>query len=215
MQNMGEIAQFLQEKVNLYAKSPETQYLALFPSSYIQMSLVSQAALNQGIFRDPLWLSDFAVLFDRQFVDALQYPEKAPLSWRRYFEASPALRKRTAALLLVASNAHIGYDLAVTTSMLVPPGQEEERYADFQVINQIINDNTDRVEDNLVGKTKIFEAFDFLLGRAEEKFVSALYTKWRNQAWRDGLDLRDKRLSKEELDKRINARGLLWSAVPI
>ncbi len=118
-------------------------------------------------------------------------------------------------MLLVASNAHIGYDLAVTTSILVPPGQEEERYADFQVINQIINDNTDRVEDNLVGKTKIFEAFDILAGRAEEKFVSALYTQWRNQAWRDGLDLRDRRLKKEELDKRISARGLWCSMLPL
>jgi Family of unknown function (DUF5995) len=84
-----------------------------FLGTYLRTTRAVGAALEDGVFEDPVWVAAWDVDFAGFYLDALaahrRDPATAPGPWRQAFGAAPALPPE--AHVLLGMNAHINFDL--------------------------------------------------------------------------------------------------------
>ena len=93
--------------------------------------------------------------------------------------------------LLLGINAHINYDLVLSLVDLLEPewkelseSRRQDRYADHCLVNEVIAATIDTVQDEVVERhNPRMDLIDRLLGRLDERLLSALITRWRQGVW--------------------------------
>jgi hypothetical protein len=97
---------------------------------------------------------------------------------------------------MLGINAHINHDLALALVDVLDdwPTLDEEarqrRRDDHELVNTIIDDTTDEVQKDVVGRwSPAAEGLDLLMGPLDEWAFGQLAQSWRSRVWADAMDL--------------------------
>lgn len=197
---------------------------AIFLSCYAMMTENMLKAIESGRFRDGPWVSALLHRFADYYFDALECydcGDKVPEAWRQVYEATLHQKLHVLQHLLLGVNAHINYDLVLTLyemlraewPSLSTEGRQRRR-ADHLMVNQVIAETIDQVQDEVVERYDPFmDIIDRLLGRMDERFLSALVSNWRGEVWENVLGMLACRSAeeREELRRKVEA-GVLHKA---
>jgi hypothetical protein len=159
------------------------------------------AAIRQQEFRDTGWVDGLLHRFADYYFEALEAyerdPAAAPPIWQMTFGAAGDRHMLPVQHLLLGVNAHINYDLVLAlVDRLRPewPGlsaeQRAARYADHCHVNAVIAQTIDSVQDQILDSAMpVMNLVDVLMGRLDERIVSAVITHWRETVWKNTQDL--------------------------
>ncbi|MBI4926537.1 MAG: hypothetical protein HY835_02150 [Anaerolineae bacterium] len=184
---------------------------AAFLECYHMMTGNMLDALEACEFQDGAWVNRLLHRFADYYFTALdayeRQPAQAPAVWQlahnRAFEPrTPVLQK-----LLLGVNAHINYDLVLTVDELLEPewsrlnpAMRRIRYQDYTHVNLIIAQTIDAVQDQILEPdAPILDLFDRLLGPVDEMLISRLVNHWRENVWRNAVDLLETRAQDERI----------------
>jgi hypothetical protein len=184
---------------------------AIFLSCYQMMTINMLQAIDQGEFRDPLWVDRLLHRFADYYFDALANYERdrsaAPSIWQLAFDAANTPKIMPIQNLLLGVNAHINYDLVFTLVDLLQPEWQglsdlgrAGRYSDHCHVNDVIGRTIDAVQDQILEPaTPALDWIDRLFGSLDERLVSHLIAQWREEVWRNAVRLLDERDSSEQV----------------
>jgi hypothetical protein len=120
--------------------------------------------------------------------------------------------------LFLGINAHINYDLVLTTVELLTEEwaglseeQRRERHADFCQVNAIIAATMDAVQDEVVEKAEpVLAVVDVLMVRLDEWLANRLIERWRDGVWQAILEMLacSGELAREELRLELEQASL-------
>jgi hypothetical protein len=116
--------------------------------------------------------------------------------WREALDACADPMCHPLQALMLGINAHINHDLALALvdvlddwPTLDEAGRQRRR-EDHERVNTIIDDTTDEVQKDVVGRwSPAAEGLDLLLGPLDEWAFGALAESWRSRVWADAMDL--------------------------
>lgn len=180
---------------------PAADPRAIFLDCYYLMTCNMRAAVRQGEFLDPLWVDRLIDHFASYYFVALEAydrdPAAAPRVWQQAHRLASDPRSTALQKLLIGVNAHINYDLVFSTADMLQPewgalSQEQRavRYADYRRVNEIIGRTVDAVQDQVLEPAMpVMDLIDRLCGLLDEKLISALLARWRENVWRYTLRL--------------------------
>ena len=168
---------------------------AIFLSCYLMMTRNMRTAIQRGEFHDPVWVARLLENFAGYYFVALQAyehnPASAPPVWQLAHQATRDPQALALQMLLLGVNAHINYDLVFSlVDLLGPewaahsPAQRAARYADHCHVNHVIGCTIDAVQDQVLEPAMpAMDLVDKLLGPLDEKLISALLSRWREDVW--------------------------------
>jgi hypothetical protein len=168
---------------------------AIFLSCYSRMTRNMLAALEGGVFRDPIWVKELLENFAKYYFNALNAYDGSPLAsppvWQQTFNAASDLRTRPVQHLMLGVNAHINYDLVLALIDVLEPdwsalrdSQRLQRFADHCKINEIIAHTIDEVQDEILEcYSPGVDLVDRVFGRLDEYLIARLISGWRDQVW--------------------------------
>ena len=174
---------------------------SIFLSCYALMTDNMLQALSAGRFQDRAWVDRLLHRFAGYYFDALACYDcgdrATPEVWRQVHEASCTRPLHVMQHLLLGMNAHINYDLVLTLDDLLRPEWvslgdrgRERRLHDHRRVNDIIAETIDVVQDTVVERhDPALDVADRLLGRLDERLLSRLVTRWREEVWEKAVDL--------------------------
>jgi hypothetical protein len=180
---------------------PAADPRAIFLDCYYLMTCNMRAAARQGEFFDPLWVDGLVDHFATYYFVALEAydrdPASAPRVWQQAHRLAGDPRSTALQKLLIGVNAHINYDLVFSTADMLqpewrdlPPERRAARYADYRRVNEIIARTVDAVQDQVLEPAMpVMDLIDRLCGPLDEKLISALLARWRENVWRYTLQL--------------------------
>jgi hypothetical protein len=182
---------------------------ALFTRMYLRTTQALRAGVRAGKFRDAPWIVHFGAWFARLgfFADdgwASGRASAVPPAWRVAFTAADDRSVRSLGDLLLGMNAHISRDLAFVVAK-VGKGRGTAEDPDFKLFTAVIESRSGPVIAELARR------FDPTLAYAEvplslggRRTVGQLIGVWRDEAWRNGVALRDARgADRAAVAKRI------------
>jgi hypothetical protein len=195
---------------------------AVFLRCYLMMTTNMRAALRQGEFRDPDWVSRLLVNFAGYYFVALQAYDRDPAStprvWYQAHQAAIDARGPTLQNLLLGVNAHINYDLVFSlVDLLSPdwqslsPDQRQARYIDHCHVNEVIGCTIDAVQDQVIEPAMpVMDLLDHLLGSLDERLISALLRRWRENVWEYAVRLLEEpdALARARLRQEVEQQAL-------
>jgi hypothetical protein len=173
----------------------------IFLRCYLMMTTNMRTAIQHGEFHDPDWVSRLLENFAGYYFVALQAydhdPASAPPVWQQAHQAAADGDVLALQNLLLGVNAHINYDLVFSlVDLLGPewarlsPDQRIARYADHCHVNEVIGRTIDAVQDQVIEPAMpALDLFDRLLGPLDERLISALLVRWRENVWQYAVRL--------------------------
>jgi len=192
---------------------------AIFLDCYLRMTRNMLTALATGEFADAVWVTHLLHRFADYYFDALTSYEQgdaAPAVWQVAHDAARQPKLLTLQNLLLGVNAHINYDLVLVVAELLQPewqqsseGQRRQRHADYTRVNAIIARTIDAVQDEIVEPdAPALRIVDLLLGRLDEWATVQVIGGWREEVWRQALDM----LAAPTADQREALRSRVEAA---
>ena len=174
---------------------------ASFLHCYTLMSENMLRAAHEKAFHDNEWMQRFVDHFATYYFQALDQYEQdknsAPLVWT--LAHNTALHGTCSILqkLLLGINAHINYDLVLTVDDLLyeewndlSEAKRAMRYADFCMVNEIIEKTVDAVQDLVLeSESPSYELIDLSMGNLDEWLISRLIRTWRDEVWEQATAL--------------------------
>jgi len=172
------------------------------------------AALKAGRFRHPAAMAHFDAWFALTYFRAYDrwhsgLPAEVSGSWQVAFSNAASRSVRGIGDLLLGMNAHITRDLAhVVADVVTGPGATVD--PDFQLLTQLIQSQADSDLAAIAARFDPSIALARIPVTLGPKTFGALVGAWRDQAWRDGIALRDARGSQRTaVDRRIESKAVL------
>jgi hypothetical protein len=189
-----------------------------FAVVYHQMTKSVQKGIADGVFDDGPRMERLDVVFAQRYFDAFdawranQQPTEA---WQAAFDAIDKKPLSVLQHILLGINAHIDLDLGIAAAQIQPGPSIWEIEADFNRINQIIENLVDPVQDSLGNVFPLFRFFDWLLRRHDERIANRLIGLGRFGAWKVATSLAalDDQRQKEAI--RYLDQGVALLANPI
>jgi len=171
---------------------------ALFTRMYLRTTEALRAAVRARKFRDAPAIVHFGAWFARLGFHAEDAWESGnvdgvPPAWRVAFAAEDNRRVRSMGDLLLGMNAHISRDLAfvVATTGL---GRGKAEDPDFKLFTSVIESKSEPVIAELAGRfDPALDAAAVPLSLGGVRTVGQLIGVWRDEAWRNGVALREAR----------------------
>ncbi len=207
MNDSGEVIAYLQGLRTRFAADKDRR--GVFVAAYLEVSEAVAAGLRSGAFRDAVWAERYMTAFGSLYREALEaYDAGAacPKAWRIAFDA--ARRNETAALqdLLLGVNAHINNDLPLALVRAGIDPRREDRHADHDAVNDILEKVTDRLQRSVAEQyAPVLKLFDFAAGRADEALANFSVRKARAGAWNKAVLLADTSGAASDIVARIVA----------
>ncbi len=211
------------QKVDDWKASADGRYI--FLNCYGLMSRNMIRGLEEGQFRDSVWVDRLMHHFADYYFNALeQYERKEqepPPVWRQVHDSSRKNKLLALQHLLLGVNAHINYDLVLALSDVLrsewarlTPAKREERYLDHTHVNTVIARTVDTVQDQVIEEhTPWMDVIDRLCGNLDEWLISSLICRWREEVWSYAVRLLNAPSSAEreqlrkELETKVLKRG--------
>lgn len=194
---------------------------AVFLECYTLMTGNMLGAIEASRFHDGEWAGRLLLRFAAYYFQALEaYDQKdIPCTqvWRFAHDCACEGKLHVLQHLLLGINAHINYDLVLSLVDLLDqeweglsPDQRRHRYEDHCLVNEVIAATIDTVQDTVVERyDPRLDWVDRLLGRLDERLLSALISRWRQEVWEEALRfLETPPEEREELRRAMEARVL-------
>lgn len=175
---------------------------AVFAECYLVMTRRVEEAILAERFQDGVWVGRLLDRFAAYYFDAvdshggLSTVRVCPAVWREALDACADPVCHPLQALMLGINAHINHDLALALVDVLDdwPTLDEEarqrRREDHELVNAVIDDTTDEVQRDVVGKwSPAAVGIDLLLGRLDEWAFGELAESWRSRVWADAMDL--------------------------
>jgi len=205
---------------------------AIFLNCYALMTQNMHTALAEGRFQDPAWVATWLSRFADYYFDGLAAYERqdpaTPAVWQLAHEATTRPQPHALQHLLLGVNAHINYDLTLTLAELLGStwptltnNQRQRIQQDFDQVNVIIKETTNQVQDEVLEQHDWLMAWvDVLSGPLDEWLTGWLITGWRDEVWREAMNMMACADAAAQEQCRLNleatslARGrwILWSS---
>ncbi|MGY1607191.1 DUF5995 family protein [Geodermatophilus sp. SYSU D00700] len=162
-----------------------------FLGTYLRTTQAVGAAIDDGRFEDPDWVTAWDVDFAGLYLDALEAhrrdPATPPAPWRAAFGTGAATRPEGHVLL--GMNAHINYDLPQSLVRVIGPAD----FADPRLLDSRRRDH-ERIDEVLAGRVSEEDraleaggsrrtALDRLMGGANRAAARALLRESRRKVW--------------------------------
>lgn len=194
----------------------------IFLRCYLMMTRNMQIAIANLEFKDPAWVDYLLARFAAYYFAALgayaQDQTAAPRVWRVAHDAAHQPGVWALQKLLLGVNAHINYDLVLTLVEVLQPEwqtltdtERSQRHADYGYVNEIIARTIDAVQDQVLEPAMpLLAVLDRLLGRMDEQLISRLLTVWRDEVWRDAMQVLDAvdAVEHAHIIRQVEARAL-------
>jgi hypothetical protein len=175
---------------------------AVFAECYLVMTRRVEENIRAGRFHDGVWVGRLLDRFATYYFDAVDSyggvlgVRVCPAVWREALNACADPMCHPLQALMLGINAHINHDLALALvdvlddwPTLDEAGRQRRR-EDHERVNTIIDDTTDEVQKDVVGRwSPAAEGLDLLLGPLDEWAFGALAESWRSRVWADAMDL--------------------------
>lgn len=188
-----DIIQQMQQQAQTWRSAGD--HRSVFLECYTLMTANMLRSIDDGRFRDGIWAKKLLLRFaDYYFValDAYGCTDKECVTvWTFAHDCSCGKDLHVLQHLLLGINAHINYDLVLSLVDLLEPewkelseSRRQDRYADHCLVNEVIAATIDTVQDEVVERhDPRMDLIDRLLGRLDERLLSALITRWRQGVW--------------------------------
>ena len=143
------------------------------------------AAIDEGVFDDGPRMERMIVEFGTRYFHALgrwSGGGTAPASWKVAFDSTNQSRLIVLEHLLIGMNAHIRFDLPVTTATVVPRGKLASFRQDFEKVNEVLDKLVDRDRLGVDHVSPMIRHID-VLGRRTDDIINVALAGAREQAW--------------------------------
>jgi hypothetical protein len=223
MQHLDLLLQKMIQQADTWEESADRRYI--FLRCYSMMSTNMVAAIREGQFEDPVWVSTLMQRFAEYYFVALDaYEHRAEHTssvWKQAHEAAQHQELHVLQNLLLGVNAHINYDLPLSLYdclcqewTTLDDAQRRSRQNDHETVNAIISSTIDAVQDTVVEPASpIMAVVDQVLGRMDEWLLSQLITSWRQEVWNvairmlEATDAASLESIRQEQEQRVLEKG--------
>lgn len=157
-----------------------------FAAVYRAVTIRVRDGITRGEFSDGERMEAFDVVFARRYLDALDRyrgGRAVPDSWRLAFEAGTGGRCMVVQHLLLGINAHINLDLGLAAAAATPPGEVRSLQADFDAINDVLEELVDKMQDSIAAVSPWTRVVDRVGMRFDETLVNFSLRRARSGAW--------------------------------
>lgn len=154
-------------------------------------------AIDEGRFRDPDWIEQFAVAFGRMYQQALLHYElnrlpELPTAWIKAFATAANGTASPLVHAVLGIHAHVNHDLAHVVASMVTDSNREAQFADFRTADAVFAKAIDEIQATLAEKFDPgLAVLDDTAGRIDEALVDFLLRRWRLRAWIIGTAMAD------------------------
>jgi hypothetical protein len=162
---------------------------------YARVTEAVGAAIDDGEFADPEWVTDYLVTFADLYREALLAYETGDLvalpdPWQVAFETAARGDALVVQDVVLGINAHVNYDLALALQRVGVGPDRRARYADHCAVNAVLRSLVDEVQDRIAEfyapcVTDLDESF----GRLDEALSMFSLRGGRDSAWRSAVAL--------------------------
>jgi hypothetical protein len=162
---------------------------------YARVTEAVGAAIGEGAFADPEWVTEYLVTFADLYREALLAYETGDLvalpdPWQVAFETAERGDALVVQDVVLGINAHVNYDLALALHRVGVGPDRRARYADHCAVNAVLRSLVDEVQDRIAvnyapGVTDLDES----LGRLDEALSMFSLREGRDSAWRSAVAL--------------------------
>ena len=175
---------------------------------------VKECIVNKD-FEDGLRMERLDVAFATRYLNAYYLwldGKETSASWKIAFDAFTDNSTLVIQHLLLGMNAHINFDLGVSTGLIMQGVLLEGIHNDFNTINGILASMIDNVEDCLTKVNPLMKLLDLKIFKYDEMLVSFSIVTARDGAWSFAEDLSNKKDVDyenciDDRDKRIAQLG--------
>ena len=163
-----------------------------FPALYRLVTRAVKDGIANGRFEDGERMARLDVAFANRYLEAYDaYRNNGQMSesWKIAFEAAQTSERIILQHLLLGMNAHINLDLAVSAATIAPGAAINGLQHDFSAINDILNEQIDKVQNAIARVSPAMWVLDKVGGRNEERLVAFSLKTARELAWRNAQRL--------------------------
>lgn len=179
-----------------------------FAALYRRVTIRIKQEIDKGSFQDNLRMEKLDVIFANRYLLAYHnYKNSLPCSksWELAFGTCKNYRPLVIQHLFAGMNAHIGLDLGIAAAQ-VQRDNINSLKADFDKINEILEDLVDGVQEDIAAIFPLLKPIDWLAGSADEKMAGFAMGIARDRAWQVARDL--VQLNQKGQDVYIQRRDL-------
>lgn len=193
----ADILQRMEEQTRSWEATNDRR--AVFLECYSLMTGNMLRAIDADRFHDSVWARRLLLRFADYYFIALEAydctDESCATVWTFAHDCSCGKDLHVLQHLLLGINAHINYDLVLSLVDLLEPEwssftetEKQRRYEDHCLVNQIIAATIDTVQDEVIERyDPRMDLIDRLFGRLDERLLSVLITRWRQEVWDKAL----------------------------
>jgi len=162
--------------------------LGFFQALYRRVTIEVKRRIDANLFAHPDLVTRLDLDFANRYFQALDASRaRSSLSrcWQLAFDAASNDRLLIVQHLLLGMNAHINFDLAISTAHVAgSPAGLTAMQSDFESLSAVLGDMVDDVEQHIGEVSPRFGELDELAGGTDEALVGFSIDNARNHAWR-------------------------------
>ncbi len=161
--------------------------MGYFAALYRKVTVAVKEGIEEHFFDDGERMERLDVTFANRYLSALEaYRHHAPVteSWRLAFDTSQSSWPIVIQHLLLGMNAHINLDLGIAAAQTVSREKLPTLKADFYRINEILNELTAQVQNELAEVWPPFKWFDLKAKNFDELMARFGIELARDHAWK-------------------------------
>lgn len=161
----------------------------VFATAYLQITMAISEEMEKNEFHDNEWSARYLVRFANLYREAVLNYEKSelnqvPKSWRMAFDLARDQDGFIIQHLILGINAHINHDLALALDDVGIDPHREQKHADHNHINRILEAATVNLKQSVSEKyAPVLKRLDRGLGTLDDNITQFSITKAREHAW--------------------------------
>lgn len=194
---------------------------AVFALAYLRVSQNVRDALDQGLFRDPVWLRNQDAAFATDYFDTLAnwrsgHHDRVPQAWRIALQTADDGSVTALGNFVLAMNAHINRDFSY---VLAGAGLTAEDGTSHKPDHNAFNPRLDSLYKPVFAEEakELDPTFDdFNAGPVDDQGVGAIMRGWREIVWRNAEALSlarttlEKSLAKTRIETYAATQALIY-----
>tara|TARA_Y100000385_G_C12925687_1_gene564539 strand:- start:172 stop:963 length:792 start_codon:yes stop_codon:yes gene_type:complete len=162
-------------------------HLGYFAILYQTVTKKVKNEIEQGRFENNDLMTAMVSNFANRYLIAInEYFENdnsVSKSWDKSFNLKNPQDYCVLQHLMLGMNAHIIFDLAISSAAVAPNEKIFDFKKDFLIINDILIGMIDEMQEMISKVFWIMKPLDFMLGRLDEKIAAHIIFLARNKAW--------------------------------
>lgn len=185
----------------------EQQYLAarnrraVFLTVYGLMTREMKRRIAAGLFKDPAWVTRYAVGFAdryRQALEGYERGDRIAKAWQLAFDAARDADGLVLQNMLLGINAHVNHDLALALVDASIDPDRSSRHADHATVNDVLRALTDVVSARVSELyAQGLAGLDACSGLLDETVTNFSFEIARENAWESAVALTNARFDIE------------------